>query len=158
MAFVKVAHKVVLVLFYAAVEVTIRAEDLLSILNMPPSLVTPPHLMFFLRKSTVFSFAPAFILCIIHGIVAEMAVPALGLIPMFFSSLLGAFLMYRDQISFGGSPITLTRANILFADLALGTGLLLILILSWIFVPGWRSDGGQVMVGTYATVPLMLNL
>jgi hypothetical protein len=124
--------------------------------KMPPSLTTTPHVTLFLRKATVFVYPPAFILCLVHGIVAECAVPALGLIPLFFSSLLGAFLMYRDKIAFGGSPISLTRAQICTSDLAIAGSLLLILILSWIIMPNDYSHA-RVVLGTYATVPLMMN-
>ena len=124
---------------------------------MPPQLVIPQHLSLFLRKVTIFAFPPAFILCLIHGIIAEVAVPALGLIPMFASAVLGAFLMYRDKISFGGSPVSLTRAQVCLADFGLGVALIGILIPSWIIVPQ-SYPRGKVMLGTYATVPLMMNL
>jgi hypothetical protein len=123
---------------------------------MPPSLTTTPHVTLFLRKATVFVYPPAFILCLAHGIAAECAVPAVGLIPLFFSSLLGAFLMYRDKIAFGGSPITLTRAQICTSDLGIASALLLVLILSWIIMPEDYARR-RVVLGTYATVPLMTN-
>lgn len=157
MAF-KGGKQIALLLLYAVVEVSIYGEEILSVFKMPPSLTITPHVSLLIRKATVFTFPPAFIICLVHGLVSQIPVPALGLIPMFFSALLGAFLMYRDQITFGGSPITLTKANVLFADLTLGVSLLVILILSWIFVPVHRYHGGEVMLGTYATVPLMANL
>lgn len=89
--------------------------------------------------------------------IAECAVPALGLIPLMLSSLLGAFLMYRDQISFGGSPIHLTRAQVCIADFCIAAFLMTILVLSWIFVTQTYRRGA-IVLGTYATVPLMLNL
>ncbi|KAF2095903.1 hypothetical protein NA57DRAFT_78678 [Rhizodiscina lignyota] len=124
---------------------------------MPPQLVLTPHLTFFLRKTTVFTFPPALILCVVHGIVAECAVPALGLIPLFASAVLGAFLMYRDKIAFSGSPISLTRAHVCLSDFGLGVALIAILIPSWIFVPQCWQHRGDIMLGTYATVPLMIN-
>lgn len=110
----------------------------------------------FLRKTTILVFPPAFILCLIHGIISGIAVPALGLIPLFGSAILGSFLMYRDQITFSGSPISLTRAHVCACDFLLGVVLLIILIISWIVVTdSW--DRGAIMLGTYATVPLMMN-
>ena len=127
-------------------------------MTMPPQLALTPQLTLFLRKTTVFTFPPAFILCIIHGIVAECAVPALGLIPLFASAILGTFLMYRDKIAFGGSPVSLTRAHVCLADFGIGFALMAILIPSWIVVPQTYGNRGDIMLGTYATVPLMVNL
>jgi hypothetical protein len=113
----------------------------------------------FLRKVTVFTYPPAFILCLIHGIVSGCAVPALGLIPAFGSSLLGASLMYRDKVTFGGSPVIIQRGHVCVCDFILAVGLLIILIISWVVVPHFnRYEGSQIMLGTYATVPLMVNL
>lgn len=119
-------------------------------------LVMSSFASLFLRKVTIFTFPPAFILCLIHGIISGQAVPALGLIPLFGSTVVGMFLMYRDQITFAGSPISLTRAHVCACDFVIGVVLLIILIISWIVVTkNW--DRGAIMLGTYATVPLMMN-
>ena len=112
-----------------------------------------------LRKITIIAFPPGFILNLIHGIVSHKAFPALGLIPLAGSALLGASLLYRNKISYGGSPISLSPANILMIDFALAVLFLIFLIFSWVIVPGhdW-SDPSEVMLGTYGTVPLMGNL
>lgn len=109
-----------------------------------------------LRKITILVGPPGFILNLIHGIISGKAFPAFGLIPLAGSALLGASLLYRDQISYGGSPISLSPSNIIAADSALAVLYFIFLIFSWIVVPGW--DGGQVMLGTYGTVPLMVNV
>lgn len=124
--------------------------------TMPSPLITPPTVSIFMRKLTIFSFGPAFFLCIIHGIIAEVAVPALGLLPQAASALLGAFLLYRDQIAFAGSPVSLTRAHVCASDLGLAAFLLLILILSWADMAN-RWSRSDIALGAYATVPLMLN-
>ncbi|KAK4119199.1 hypothetical protein N657DRAFT_582150 [Parathielavia appendiculata] len=47
----------------------------------------------FLRKAAVISFLPALPLCIVHGVLSHDVVPALGLIPLFFSAVVSIFLL-----------------------------------------------------------------
>ncbi|KAL9108679.1 MAG: hypothetical protein Q9227_006625 [Pyrenula ochraceoflavens] len=123
---------------------------------MPPSSAQP-DLGPILRKTTIVVFPPAFLLCLIHGIITNKAVPALGLIPLAGSALLGLFLLYRDKLAGGGSPIRLTFSQILIADTLLACVLFVILVISWIVVPD-EYEGPPTMLGTYATVPLMINI
>ena len=125
---------------------------------MPPS--TPsnnPDMGPVLRKTTILVFPPSLILLIIHGIVSGKVVPALGLLPLAGSALLGLFLVYRDVLVGGGSPVRLTVPQVLIADTLLAATLFVVLVISWIVVSeDW--DGGLVMLGTYCTVPLMMNV
>jgi hypothetical protein len=119
---------------------------------------SPTETLTTLRKLTIIVAPPGFILNLIHGIVSGKAFPALGLIPLAGSALLGASLLYRNKISYGGSPISLSPSNIIAVDFGLAALYFIFLIFSWIVVPhdGW--DGGLVMLGTYGTVPLMVNV
>jgi hypothetical protein len=59
-----------------------------------------------------------------------------GFIPLAGSALFGASLLYRDKISYRGSPVSLSPANILAIDFVLAVWLLIFLIVSWVIVPG----------------------
>ncbi|KAK4041277.1 hypothetical protein C8A01DRAFT_14926 [Parachaetomium inaequale] len=50
-----------------------------------------------LRKATILSFLPALPLCITHGALSNDVVPALGLIPLFFSAGVSLFLLVRSR-------------------------------------------------------------
>src|SRR6266536_4967910 len=104
----------------------------------------PDHLTITLRKTTLLTFLPGFILNLIHGIISHKAFPALGLIPLTFSALLSTSLLYRHQISYGGSPISLSPANILLLDFSLAVLFFIFLIFSWVVVPQHWPDGSQV--------------
>lgn len=110
-----------------------------------------------LRKITIFAFPPAFIILLIHGIISNCAFPALGILPLAASAILGLFIIRRDLIAALGSPIqALTPSNIFFADAALGIFHLVFLFISWALIrEPW--DRGQIVLGTYGTVPLMLD-
>ncbi|KXX78769.1 hypothetical protein MMYC01_204406 [Madurella mycetomatis] len=54
-----------------------------------------------LRTATILSFLPAFPLCVAHGVLSHTIVPAIGLVPLLFSSGAGIYLLAdarrRDQ-------------------------------------------------------------
>ncbi|KAI8244503.1 hypothetical protein K4K57_004902 [Colletotrichum sp. SAR 10_99] len=110
-----------------------------------------------LRKITIFAFPPAFIILLIHGIISNCAFPALGILPLAASAILGLFIIRRDLIAALGSPIqALTPSNVFFADATLGIFHLVFLFISWALIRDpW--DRGQIVLGTYGTVPLMLD-
>jgi hypothetical protein len=58
----------------------------------PTTLPSP-----FLRKAAILSFLPALPLCITHGALANDDLPALGLIPLFFSAAVSLFLLLRAR-------------------------------------------------------------
>jgi hypothetical protein len=67
---------------------------------MPPTtaLISPttlPHPL--LRKAAILSFLPALPLCITHGALSQDLVPALGLLPLFFSAAASTFLLVRAR-------------------------------------------------------------
>jgi hypothetical protein len=63
----------------------------------PTTLPSP-----FLRKAAILSYLPALPLCITHGALAHDALPALGLIPLFFSAAASLFLLLRARPTGGG--------------------------------------------------------
>ena len=114
-----------------------------------------------LRRFSILTFPPAFILLLAHGIASRDAFPALGLAPLGASTLLGALLLYRDQVAAIGSPVqALSTTNVFFADVLLAAALLAMLIPSWIFLTRfWTyNNNSLVMLGTYGTVFMMTNL
>lgn len=126
---------------------------------MMPSSAPPVHITttLFLRQTTVYSFPPAFILLLIHGILAEAAFPALGLLPLAASAVLGLFILNRDRVAALGSPVmSLSPHNIFVSDVALAISLLAFLIPSWIMLPQAHRD--LIVLGTYGTVFMMVNL
>ncbi|KAF9872280.1 hypothetical protein CkaCkLH20_10107 [Colletotrichum karsti] len=110
-----------------------------------------------LRKITIISFPPAFIILLIHGIISNCAFPALGILPIVSSAILGLFIIRRDVVAALGSPIqALSPSNIFFADLFLAGFHFIFLLISWAMIRDpW--DRGQVVLGTYGTVPMMVN-
>ena len=116
-----------------------------------PSLTLKP-----LRTLTIVSFAPGVTLTLIYSIVTHSAFPAISVIPLFGSAILGLALLHPNTISYGGSAISFSPINVLALDFSIAVLNLIFLIYAWITVPG-RWGGGQVMLGTYSTVPQMLN-
>ena len=108
-----------------------------------------------LRTLTIVSFAPGVTLTLIYSIVTHSAFPAISIIPLFGSAILGLALLHPNTISYGGSAISFSPINVLTLDFSIAVLNLIFLICAWITVPGRR--GGQVMLGTYSTVPQMLN-
>lgn len=86
----------------------------------------------------------------------EIPFPALGLIPLGLSALLGVYLLYRDKVVGAGSPIQLTGQQILVADTLFSAADFIVLLLSWAAIPS-DYDEGRVMLGTYSTIPLMVD-
>lgn len=111
-----------------------------------------------LRKITIYCFPPALIMLLIHGIGSSFAFPALGLLPLACSTLLGLLLLHRDQVAAFGSPFQiLSPSNILFADSAITVFLLGCLIPTWIFLDKPEHEG-MIILGTYCSVFPMLSL
>ncbi|KAK1573949.1 uncharacterized protein LY79DRAFT_524815 [Colletotrichum navitas] len=110
-----------------------------------------------LRKVTIITFPPAFILLLIHGIITNCPFPALGILPLFASAILGLFIIRRDLVAALGSPIqALSPSNVFYADLSLSTFHFIFLFISWATIRNpW--DRGQIVLGTYGTVPLMID-
>ncbi|KAL1587912.1 hypothetical protein WHR41_03131 [Cladosporium halotolerans] len=102
-----------------------------------------------LRTITVLTFIPAMALAIPAGVVSAKPLPALGLIPMAASCFLGLVVLAGKGKRFPKGP---------HADFIVASSLILVLILSWIHLATthyWSSN--EVMLGTYATFPMMIN-
>ncbi|KAK0377958.1 hypothetical protein CLIM01_04694 [Colletotrichum limetticola] len=111
-----------------------------------------------LRRLEIIAFPPALILLIAHGIASERAFPALGLLPLAASALLGLFVLNRDAVAALGSPIqALSESNIFWADCLLAVFHLSFLIPSWILLTDpWHEP--LIVLGTYCTVFMMFDL
>ncbi|KAL1632840.1 hypothetical protein SLS56_003330 [Neofusicoccum ribis] len=113
----------------------------------------------FLRRITMANFVPAFPLLLAHGLAANEALPAVGLVPLAGSVLLGGFVLYRDRVAAIGSPIrSLSPSNVFFADVLLSLVYIGLLIGSWVTL-GEESWGRRslIILGTYGTVFMMVN-
>lgn len=110
-----------------------------------------------LRAIAVMTFPPAFLLLFIAGVTANRVNPAIGILPLFFSSAFNAFLLANEnQCGCSSSGLTGTPIHLVF-DLLLGIGVLVCIILTWIFLPN-AYNGQDVMLGTYCTNFLITNL
>lgn len=112
----------------------------------------------FLRRVTILSLPPAFIILLIHGVGSSWAFPALGILPLAVSAMFGALLLHRDRVAALGSPIqALTPENIFYADSSLAIWYLAFLIPTWaVLHRPWQHE--MVILGTYGSVFLMINL
>lgn len=140
-----------------------------------------------LRIISILSFLPAFPLCIAHAARTNKALPAVGLIPLFFSSGFSAFLVSKigrgeQGIKLFGAGRTrhgeegddegvLDEANsewllrhrilVFVADTIFATSLLTVLICTWLGVGTYwyhyYGRGEEAYVAAYATVPLLTN-
>ncbi|ORY54733.1 uncharacterized protein BCR38DRAFT_479365 [Pseudomassariella vexata] len=110
-----------------------------------------------LRRISIISLPPAFILLLAHGIVSSYAFPALGILPLACSAFLNGVLLYRDKLASTGSPIqALSPSNVLWGDTALAIFHISFLIPSWIFLEVANARG-LIPLGTYGTVFMMID-
>ncbi|KAL1876977.1 hypothetical protein Daus18300_002585 [Diaporthe australafricana] len=111
----------------------------------------------FLRRITILSFPPAFLILLIHGVNCRWAFPALGILPLAVSALLGALLLHRDRVAALGSPIqALSADNIFYADTVLAIWYFAFLIPTWALLHR-PSEEEMIILGTYGSVFLMVN-
>ena len=110
-----------------------------------------------LRAISLATFPPAFIILLIAGLQLSHVIPAIGLVPLFFSSAYSALLLANER-KCGCQAGGLTGTPFHFIlDFVIGTTLLVCLILAWVLMPGsWRGSG--IMMGTYGTNFLICNL
>lgn len=118
-----------------------------------------PYALRVLRTVSLASFPPAFVLSLVHGILSHKNLPALALIPLFASCLLGASVLLRLRITFGGSSLSANGATLFvcLSDLVLGVTLLALFIVSCKTVVDRTIDPTTVMWGSWATVPILMN-
>ena len=108
-----------------------------------------------LRAISLATFPPAFIILLIAGLQLSHVIPAIGLVPLFFSSAYSALLLANER-KCGCQAGGLTGTPFHFIlDFVIGTALLVCLILAWVLMPGgWRGSG----IMTYGTNFLICNL
>jgi len=124
------------------------------ILNFTIFTKSTPHA---LRAISLATFPPAFLILLIQGTCTSRVNPAIGILPLFFSSAFAALLLANEKkCGCQASGLTGTPIHLVF-DLMLGIGLLVCLILSWVFMANF-DDGLGVMWGTYGTNFLICNL
>ncbi|KAL2268930.1 hypothetical protein VTJ83DRAFT_3776 [Remersonia thermophila] len=63
----------------------------------PPSPAATTLSCPFLRTAAILSFIPALPLCITHGVLSNKVVPALGLVPLFFSAVVSLLLLLAER-------------------------------------------------------------
>lgn len=123
-------------------------------INLTVFQKSTPHT---LRAVSLATFPPAFIILLIAGIALDQVNPAIGLIPLAFSSTYAAILLANEK-KCGCQAGGLTGTPFHFIlDFVIGTGLLVCLILAWVFM-GSHYRIGAVILGTYGTNFLICNL
>ncbi|KAF1923024.1 uncharacterized protein M421DRAFT_76492 [Didymella exigua CBS 183.55] len=112
-------------------------------INLTVFQKSTPHA---LRAISLASFIPAFPIFLIAGIGLQQLNPAIGLVPLFFSSLYSAILLSNEK-KCGCQAGGLTGTPFHFIlDFLIGTGLLTCLILAWALMGYYRESG--VILGT----------
>lgn len=134
-----------------------------------------------LRVVAAATFIPAFPLLIAEGVVSHHAVPAVGLVPLFFSSGTSLLIMLRIRAhhhrrrkhsrgSHSSSSSSSSSENeddeaacdpeypiIYFVfDTILAAALLVVLVFSW--TKSDQLSGKLATLAAYATIPLLINL
>lgn len=102
-----------------------------------------------LRTITSLNFIPAFALLIPYGVSVHHAIPTIGLIPMFLSSVFGLLCLI---VNFRWHWLRLC------VDASLAMYLFGMLLPYWITAGTSYVPRSSIMLGTYGTVPLMVNL
>jgi hypothetical protein len=111
-----------------------------------------------LRAISLATFPPAFLVLLIQGILSETVNPAIGILPLFFSSAFSALLLANEKkCGCQASGLNGTPIHLVF-DLVLGIGLLVCLILAWASMGAGYADRGFVIMGTYGTNFMLCNL
>jgi hypothetical protein len=130
------------------------------LLNLTIFSKSVPHA---LRALSLATFPPAFLILFIQGITSRDVNPAIGILPLFFSAAFSALLLANEK-KWGcqASGLTGTPIHLVF-DLVIGIGLLVCLILDWVFMTQGRTyyditGPGLTILRTYGTNFLIFNL
>ncbi|KAH6629148.1 hypothetical protein C7974DRAFT_182051 [Boeremia exigua] len=122
-------------------------------MNLTIFTKSTPHA---LRALSLATFAPAFTILLISGIMLEQVNPAIGILPLFFSAAFAALLLANERrcgcqaSGLAGTPLHF------IADFVLGVGLAVCLVLAWVFVGSRRRHG--IVLAVYGTNFLICNL
>lgn len=104
-----------------------------------------------LRAITALMWIPGFALLLPHGVTTTRLLPCLGIIPLTISALTGL-------VHLTGRVVNLRLSNLLM-DLFCGGFLLSILIATWCDREAyWYEKSSKLMLGAYATVPMLVQL
>ncbi|CZT20545.1 uncharacterized protein RCC_06403 [Ramularia collo-cygni] len=107
-----------------------------------------------LRVLNAWLWIPAFALTLAYGITANEVVLPLGIIPMSFSAISTLIHLNPPSANPANRILTVRGGLSAFSDFLIASFLLGLLIPSWILcADGYRSS---MMLGAYATVPLMI--
>ena len=112
----------------------------------------------FTCRVTLMAACGCFLLgAVIAGLQLHFVLPAIGLVPLFFSSAYSALLLANERRC-GCQAGGLTGTPFHFiVDFVIGVGLLVCVILTWVLMEGgWNGEG--IMMGTYGTTFLIWNL
>lgn len=126
-----------------------------------------------LRIFVALLFIPAFPLCLVSGILSHHPVPALGLLPQFFSIVAAVIVVGLHRTPSGddgeaedrqGSQQKYSIRDIIthplavfWYDVLLAAGYMIVLVYTWITTSQRRSTGLS-MLAAYATMPLLASL
>jgi hypothetical protein len=122
-----------------------------------------------LRILAALLFIPALPLCLAHGILRQYPVPALGLVPQFFSVVAAVVVvgLRRDKNSdehrHGLRDVVTHPLAVFSYDMALAAGYMVVLVFTWISKGGpyWITSDRPYklsMLAAYATMPLLASL
>jgi hypothetical protein len=112
---------------------------------------SPSSLDRILRTTTIVTFLLAFAFLLPYGVASHSVLPAIGLVPAFISAILSPLALNTS---------TRWRSFILCMDAFIGIFLIAILVPYWLLTAGsmyWLSNG-SIMLGTYGSMPLMIDL
>ncbi|KAF4336670.1 nucleosomal binding [Fusarium beomiforme] len=114
----------------------------------------PPASHRTLRLVAIASFLPAFPLCVAHGVLSNHPAPAVGLVPLSFSSGGSLFLLRRRERD-DGLAHKLSHPVLAFVfDVVLAAACMIVLVFTWITKGPLASLS---MLAAYATIPLLVN-
>jgi hypothetical protein len=112
---------------------------------------SPSSLDRVLRTTTIVTFLVGFGFLLPYGIASNSVLPALGLVPAFISAIVSPLALNTG---------TRWRWFIMCMDIFVAVFLLIVLVLYWLLTAGsmrWLSNG-TIMLGTYGSMPLMVDL
>lgn len=132
----------------------------------------------FLRKVCICTFPFSFSLAIAHAATSNNVFPALTLLPQTFSTSFSLAIVYFSAKRLNHSDGSLGTTGVVFltkedskrrlekfwvflGDLVALAGLLTCMVFSWMMLArhaDWWNNGSKTVLGTYATVPFMVNM